>query len=80
MGTAAKLTVKLASDLHRAMWVQVADVEQASAQVRGYIDMYGLGSSDWAGGELRLDGKKIGRISYNGRAWNNDGTEMEIAK
>lgn len=51
-------------------------LKQAQGYVRAAIDGAGIGASDWSGGELRLDGKAIGHISYNGRAWHTDGEEM----
>ena len=55
-------------------WVEVESVEQASALVRADIDATGIGSSDWYGygktqGEVRVAGKKVAHISYNGRVW-----------
>lgn len=73
----AKMTVMLAgAEGVPAARVPAATTAQAGAQVRAYIETYGLSASELAGGELRLDGKVIGRISYNGRAWDVDGNEM----
>jgi hypothetical protein len=55
-------------------WVEVESMEQASEMVRKDIDATGAGSTDWydfgkTQGEVRIAGKTIGRISYNGRIW-----------
>lgn len=55
----------------------VTSLGQAQQAVRLYISRNNLGGGNWAGGDLRLDGKLIGRISYNGRAWRLGGVEME---
>lgn len=41
----------------------------ASQLVRRYIHANDLAGSTWSGGTVRINGKVVGRISYNGRAW-----------
>lgn len=58
-------------------WVGVETFGEASRKVRDYIESNDLGSSEWKGGAVRDSaGKAAGRISYNGRAWRLDGTEI----
>ena len=58
--------------------VRVRSADQASAAVRAYIDTYGLGASNWTGGDIReSSGKLIGRVSYNGRVWTPDGLLLQ---
>jgi hypothetical protein len=53
--------------------VQVSSFAEASTQTRAYIAKHGLGGGNWNGGQI-LDpgGKKIARVSYNGRVWCNN--------
>jgi len=50
---------------------EVESVAAASAAWRKHRDHYFIGSRDMRGncGILEKDGKKIGHVSYNGRAW-----------
>jgi hypothetical protein len=70
------LTVTTKQAGEAAKHVVVNSLEQAQRVVRIFIDNAGIGSSEFEGGQLRLDGKLIGRISYNGRAWHRDNVEM----
>lgn len=50
--------------------IEVCSLEEASNVCRRYIADHGLGSGNWAGGEVRdMHGKVVARISYNGRIW-----------
>lgn len=49
--------------------VLVSSLARAQEVARAYIERNGLGGGNWTGGTLMLDGKAIGHISYNGRAW-----------
>lgn len=44
-------------------------IEELQAIVREYIDKNGLGSMNWTGGEVFVDDRQVGYISYNGRFW-----------
>ena len=60
--------------------VPVATLREAAAAWSKVRDSEGLGSSDCRRGcgDVRDEaGKLVGRISYNGRAWNPDGTEAK---
>lgn len=56
-------------------WLRVASLEEAAVRCREFIEQNGLGSSQWAGGEIRrvLKGGSIAdsgieaKVSYNGR-------------
>ncbi|MGO8676344.1 MAG: hypothetical protein ACLQVX_10795 [Limisphaerales bacterium] len=37
--------------------------------MRRYIQEHGLGAGNWIGGEVAHGGRRIGRISWNGRCW-----------
>jgi hypothetical protein len=67
-----KLSARL-SDAPREQ-VAVATLEEASSRVREYIDRYQLGASQFTGGDvfvrLGARNKNVGRISYNGKIWN----------
>lgn len=49
----------------------VGDLEEASKAFRAYVDGNGLGASDLRrdDGTLRVRGKVVARVSYNGRVW-----------
>jgi hypothetical protein len=63
-------------DPRKAQHALVNSLINAQQTARDYIERNNLGGGNWNGGDLRLDGKSIGRISFNGRAWRLDGTEM----
>jgi hypothetical protein len=53
-------------------YVPVATLEQASQQVRAYIERYALGSGNWAGGSVREGfgtGLEVATVAYNGRVF-----------
>jgi hypothetical protein len=54
-----------------ARHVLASSLKRAQQIAQQYIDRNGLGGGNWTGGALMLDGKVIGHISYNGRAWHN---------
>ena len=56
--------------------IKVANLKEASRAVRDYIERRGMGSSEWAGGEVLHAGSVIARVSYNGRVWAPDGKEI----
>ena len=58
--------------------VEVADYAQASRVCRAYIDRNELGGGNWTGGAIRLGRKTVARVSYNGRVWAADGTEIQF--
>lgn len=59
-------------------WLEVDDLAQARKVCLGYIDAHQLGGGNWAGGEVRDDGKQVARVSYNGRVWSPDGAEITL--
>ena len=52
-------------------WQAVLSLEDATKQVRRYIESHSLGSGNWVGraGQVARYGKPWVRISYNGRIW-----------
>lgn len=52
-------------------WQDVDGLEEASRACRAYVEEYGLGGGNWAGGEVidHSSGKTVARVSYNGRVW-----------
>lgn len=58
---------------------EVDSFKDASRAVRHFIETNNLGSGNWTGGRIFDDaGKVIGRVSYNGRVWDNDDNEIQI--
>lgn len=53
------------------VWAPVADLGEASAACRAYIDENGLGGGNWAGGQIRDAATRcpVGWVSYNGKVW-----------
>jgi hypothetical protein len=49
--------------------VKVKSLSEAQNKVREFIEENDLGSGNFTGGDLFLNGKKIGMVSYNGRLW-----------
>lgn len=48
------------------------NINDCSAACINYIQKHNYGASQWRGGAIKnRDGKKIGRVSYNGRIWDN---------
>ena len=44
-----------------------------------YRDFWDLGGGNWVDPEIRTShGHRIGRISYNGRVWGMDGSEIKV--
>lgn len=52
-------------------WQAVLSLEDATKQVRRYIESHSLGSGNWVGraGQVARYGKPWVRVSYNGRIW-----------
>ncbi len=72
--TGNKYRVKVNRD-----WVEVDTLKEASKAIRDYIESKDMRSSEWFGGLLTdMDGKEIGRVSYNGRVWDTKGSEVAI--
>ena len=49
--------------------VTVEGIDHASRVCREYIESNLIGAGNWTGGQMYLNGKFIGKISYNGRFW-----------
>jgi hypothetical protein len=55
-------------------------IDEAVSIVKNFIEDNDLGSGNFIPAKLYKNGKQIGFISYNGRVWNNDQSEMSYAK
>ena len=44
-------------------------IKECQLRVREYIETWDIGGGNWTGGDVYLEGKYIGNISYNGRFW-----------
>jgi hypothetical protein len=66
--------------LTRKNAVEVGSLSEASTEVRRFIEMNDLGSSDFIGGEVydSCTNKLIAKVSYNGRIWDTTGREIPI--
>jgi len=60
----------------RKMTKKVATLREASEACLTYIRENDLGFGNWAGGQVLKDGKVFARISYNGRAFKQDGEHL----
>jgi len=70
----AGLTVTL--DEHEPP-VVVASLREAALVCSRYRDEHNLGGRDWSGGDVKLGGKLVARVSYNGRVWDLKGKPVE---
>lgn len=69
-----KATVRIKAFRHK-----VDSFKDASRSVRHFIETNDLGSGNFTGGRVFDDsGRVVGRVSYNGRVWGNDGVEIAI--
>jgi hypothetical protein len=59
--------------------VKVKSLTEAQNKVREFIEKNDLGAGNFTGGDLFSHGKKIGRVSYNGRVWNLKDEPMKMA-
>lgn len=57
--------------------VQAATMQEAAALCRAYIERNGLGAGNWTGGKVYEGKKHVARVSYNGRVWALDGSEIK---
>ena len=64
----------------KSRWVEVKSLKEASEVAQTFLRVNGLGSGNWTGGQVKVGGKVVARISYNGRAWEpgNDSKEIEL--
>jgi hypothetical protein len=49
--------------------VPVEDFAAASKACRDYIEENDLGGGNWTGGDIRENGKVVGKVGYNGTVW-----------
>jgi len=64
----------------RGEWILVADFAAASRVCREFIDSHDLGGSGWCGGRIVdvATNKTVAKVSYNGRVWRPDGSEVQV--
>ena len=67
--------------LTRKKAVEVENFSAASLAVRKFIELNDLGSSDFEGGGIyeSLTNRLIAKVSYNGRIWDAQGSEISTA-
>jgi hypothetical protein len=53
-------------------------LREASAVVRQYVNQYGLGPRQWAGGTVRQGKRPVARVSHDGRVWSTEGREKLV--
>ena len=70
------MTIDLKAYGQRGQRVPVADVAEARAVQEAAIAEGPYGASMWQGGALRVNGKVVARLSYNGRLWALGGGEL----
>lgn len=58
--------------------VEVNTPEEARAACLKYIEQWNLGGGNWSGGIVRKNGKRIAKVSYNGRVWDNSDKEIVL--
>lgn len=51
---------------------------EASRLCREYITQHDLGGGNWSGGQVFLDSEQVANVSFNGRVWAMNGTEIQI--
>lgn len=55
----------------------VRTLREASERCRAYIDANDLGAGNWSGGKVyAMNGTQVARVSYNGRVWDMEGSEV----
>ncbi|MBL0220046.1 MAG: hypothetical protein IPQ07_40040 [Myxococcales bacterium] len=55
----------------------VPTLQAAAAECRAYIERNNLGGGNWTGGQVFADKRtQVARVSFNGRVWAMDGTEV----
>lgn len=51
---------------------------ELKAKIRAYIEFWNLGGGNWTRPVIMQQGKAVGRMSYNGRVWADDGAEVAL--
>lgn len=59
---------------------EAVDFAEAVAFCRAYIGEFNLGGGNWTGGQVYRGGHQVARISYNGRVWDMDDSEIVITE
>ena len=56
---------------------RVKTLADAAATCLKYIDHNRLGGGNWTGGQVFKGDEQVARVSYNGRVWAMDGSEVK---
>jgi len=59
--------------------VDVDSMANASLICRQYIEENGLGDGNWTGGQIFQEKEQVAQVSYNGRVWSMDGSEIQVS-
>lgn len=54
-----------------------ATLQEAATLCRAYIERNNLGGGNWTGGKVYEGKTQVANISYNGRVWAMDGSEIK---
>jgi len=57
--------------------VAAATMQEAASLCRAFIERNSLGGGNWTGGKVYQGKKQVARVSYNGRVWAMDGSEIK---
>jgi len=57
--------------------IKCETLQKCSEACRRFISVHDLGGGNWAGGEITVGDKVVGKVSYNGRIWDTDGNEIK---
>lgn len=63
----------------RSAFVAAATLPEAARLCRAYIERNGLGGGNWIGGKVYQGRTQVARVSFNGRIWAMDGTEIKLS-
>jgi len=59
--------------------LKIRDLKDASKKCRSYIENWNLGGGNWVGGQIFSGSKQIAQVSYNGRVWDLNDSEIETS-
>ncbi len=57
---------------------EVASLQEASRVCLRFIEANDLGGGNWTGGAVYEGKKQVAKVSYNGRVWAMDGSEIQL--
>lgn len=76
----AAFKVQIAAVGHRTTWLPVMSFAAAAYICRTFIEAHDLGASGWRGGKVvdAATQTTVATVSYNGRVWLPDRTEVPL--